>query len=66
MRFPFATIAAGLGICAQSAAASQGPGVAPGQAGIIAHALAVTLIGMLAAVVIFGLLKIVLDFGRPY
>ena len=65
MRFPFATIAAGLVACAQSAAASQGPGVAPGQAGIIAHALAVTLIGMLAAVVIFGLLKLVLGFARP-
>jgi hypothetical protein len=63
MRFPFATIAAGLVVCAESASASQGPGVAPGQVGMIAQALAVTLIGMLAAMVIFGLLKIALGFA---
>jgi hypothetical protein len=65
MKFPFVTIAAGLIACAQSTAASQGPGVAPGQAGSIAQALAGAIIGMLAAVVIFGLLKLALGFARP-
>jgi hypothetical protein len=64
MRFPFC-VAAGLIACAQSAAASQGPGVAAGQAGFVAQALVGALIGMLAAIVIFGLLKIALDFARP-
>ncbi len=64
MRFPF-YFAVGSVAWAQSAAASQGPGVAAGQAGFIAQALAGALIGMLAAIVIFGLLKIALDFGRP-
>jgi hypothetical protein len=65
MRFLFAAIAAGPVAWTQNAAASQGPGVAPGQAGFIAQALAGAMIGMLAAVVIFGLLKIALDFARP-
>jgi hypothetical protein len=64
MRFPFC-VAVGSLAWAQSAAASQGPGVAAGQAGIVAQALAGPLIGMLAAIVIFGLLKIALDFSRP-
>jgi hypothetical protein len=64
MRFPFAATTAGLVACAQGAVASQGPGVGPGQAGFIAQALAGALIGMLAAIMIFGLLKIALDFAR--
>jgi hypothetical protein len=64
MRFSFSAITAGLVAYAQGAVASQGPGVGPGQAGFIAQALAGALIGMLAAVVIFGLLKIALDFAR--
>jgi hypothetical protein len=65
MRSIIAAIAAGSVACAESAVASQGPGVAPGQAGFIAQALAGAMIGMLAAVVIFGLLKMALDFARP-
>ena len=54
----------GLAVSAQTAAAAQGPGVVAGPAGFIAQVSVGAMIGMLAAIVLFGFLKILLQAAR--
>lgn len=64
MKFLLPAIVIGLAVSTQSAAAAQGPGVVVGQAGFFAQASVGAIFGVLAAIVIFGLLKIVLQGAR--